>query len=289
MIYSMTAFARAQSQGEWGNLVCEIRSINHRFLEISIHSPDLLHKFEMSFRERIRHFIKRGKIECNIRYQANPNAESALQVVNTVLAQTIGMASEKIAALLQQPAPINPMDILRFPGVLTTKEGDLTTLHAHILELLEKTLEELVMARGREGEELKRLFSQRTELMLQELSKVRERLPDMMAEVQGRLLKRFTDANVDLDPGRLEQEMIMFAQKIDISEEIERAETHIKEIRRIVVQGGAIGRRLDFLFQELNREANTLGSKSVDSIITHGAIEMKVLTEQMREQIQNIE
>jgi uncharacterized protein (TIGR00255 family) len=289
MIYSMTAFARTQSQGEWGSLICETRSINHRFLEISIHSPDLLHAFEMSVRERIRQFVKRGKIECNIRYQANPSMEGSLYLVNKPLVQELGKASEEIAALLTTTAPINPIDILRFPGVLNTKEADLTSLRAQLMHLLEKTLEELVSVRGREGEELRQLFSQRTESMLQELSKVRERLPEVMSEIQERLLKRFADVKIELDPGRLEQEMVMFAQKIDISEEIERAETHIKEISRVIKQGGIIGRRLDFLLQELNREANTLGSKSVDSLITHCAVEMKVLTEQMREQIQNIE
>ena len=155
--------------------------------------------------------------------------------------------------------------------------------------MLEKTLKDLIVVRGREGEELKQLFLQRMDLMQQELAKVRERLPHVMTDQYDRLKRRFTDARVELDPGRLEQEMVMFAQRIDVAEEIERTETHITEVRRILKQGGTIGRRLDFLLQELNREANTLGSKSVDSTITHAAVEMKVLIEQVREQVQNIE
>lgn len=285
----MTAFARMQSQGDWGSLVCEMRSINHRFLEISIHLPDVLRVLEMPVRDRIRDKVKRGKIECNMRYQPNPNSEGSLYSVNTFLAKELCKASETVASLLKETAPIYPTDILRFPGVLESKEADLNSLEAPFFDLLEKTLQELVAARAREGEELKQLFLQRTDLILNELSKVRERLPEVMVDQHNRLYKRFADAKVELDAMRLEQEMVMFAQKIDVAEEIERTETHIKEIRRVVKQGGTIGRRLDFLFQELNREANTLGSKSVDSLITHCAVEMKVLTEQMREQIQNIE
>lgn len=289
MIYSMTAFARNQSQGEWGILICEIRSINHRFLEISVHLPDVLRALEMPVRERIRHFINRGKIECGIRYQPNFGMEGSLYTVNTHLAKELCLACEKISALSASAGPVNPTDLLRFPGVLETKETDLSTLQAELFSLLEKTFHDLVAARGREGEELKQMFLQRMDLMLQELAKVRDRLPVVMSEQHERLMKRFSDAKIELDPGRLEQEMVIYAQKIDVAEEVERTETHIKEIRRILKSGGTIGRRLDFLLQELNREANTLGSKSVDSITTHCAVEMKVLTEQMREQIQNIE
>jgi uncharacterized protein (TIGR00255 family) len=199
------------------------------------------------------------------------------------------LASEKIAALLSNSAPIYPTDILRFPGVLETKETDLSNLEVQFFDMLEKTLEDLVFAREREGEELKQMFLQRMDLMQYEMAKVRDRLPEVMREQHERLIKRFSDAKIELDPSRLEQEMVIYAQKMDVAEEIERTETHIKEIRRILKQGGTIGRRLDFLFQELNREANTLSSKSADYVVTHCAVEMKVLTEQMREQIQNIE
>lgn len=289
MIQSMTAFSRIQHQGNWGSLVCEMRSINHRYLEISLHLPELLRVLEMPMRERIRKLIKRGKVECNVRYQPSPSIENALFTVNTTLAQELCKASEEIASFLKTAAPTYPTDILRFPGVLETKETNLGVLENEVYHLLDATLKDLIAARSREGEELKQTFLQRLDLMQQELAKVRERLPQVMIDQRERLMKRFTEAKVELDPNRLEQEMVMFAQKIDVAEEIDRTETHINEIRRILKQDGIIGRRLDFLLQELNREANTLGSKSVDSVITHAAVELKVLIEQIREQVQNIE
>jgi uncharacterized protein (TIGR00255 family) len=289
MISSMTAFARIQHQSEWGGLTCEMRSINHRYLEISTHLSDTLRVLEMPIRERIREHIKRGKVECNIRYQAGHGRQGELFTINEVLAKELSGASEKVAKFLSQPGNINPADIMRFPGVLETKEANVEVLQKEVLLLVEKTLADLIAARNREGEELKRLFLQRMDLIQAELAKVRERLPQVMVDQQERLLKRFNDLKIELDPARLEQEMVMFAQKIDVSEEIERTETHINEVRRMLKQGGMVGRRFDFLLQELNREANTLGSKSVDPIVTHAAVEMKVLIEQVREQVQNIE
>jgi uncharacterized protein (TIGR00255 family) len=290
MIYSMTAFAREQNQGDWGSLTCEMRSINHRYLEISLHLPELLRTLEMPIRERIRKKIHRGKIECHLRLHAShEQIDGAIFAVNKELAYELCRASESIATMLQHPAPVQPTDILRFPGVLESKDADLGSIQAEVFLLLDKTLEDLAAARGREGEELKHLFLQRLDAMQQQMAKVRAQLPKVMVEQQERLLRRFTEAKVELEPTRLAQEMVVFAQKIDVAEEIERTETHIAEIRRILKHGGLAGRRLDFLMQELNREANTLGSKSVDSVITHAAVEMKVLIEQVREQVQNIE
>ncbi len=289
MIYSMTAFARTQNQGEQGSLVCEIRSINHRYLEISLHLPEVLRVLEMPMREHIRDVLKRGKIECLIRYQPGAGTENSLFTVNASLAQALCNACEQIGSFMKHQTPASPSDILRFPGVLETKETDSGKLQSDAMQVLQKTLQDLLAARGREGEELKHLFLQRMDLIQQELGKVRERLPHVMVEQRERLLKRFNDVKIELDPGRLEQEMVMYAQKIDIAEEIDRTDTHVGEIRRILKHGGQVGRRLDFLLQELNREANTTGSKSTDSVITHAAVEMKVLIEQVREQVQNIE
>jgi uncharacterized protein (TIGR00255 family) len=243
----------------------------------------------MSMRESIRQFVKRGKIECVIRYQrANTEASHAF-TVNTVLALELCKASERIAEFLQHAAPVSPADILRFPGILEIKEADASELQADVLALLHRTLGLLIEARGREGEELKQLFLQRLDAIQQELIKIRECLPLAMSEQRDRLLKRFSEAKLELDPMRLEQEMVMFAQKIDVAEEIDRTETHIAEVRRILKQDNLVGRRLDFLLQELNREANTLGSKATNAVITHASVEMKVLIEQIREQVQNVE
>ncbi len=288
MIHSMTAFAREQSQGSWGVLTCELRSINHRYLEISTHLSEAIRVFETPIREQIRLLAKRGKIECSVRYRPAVDTDAAF-VVNQGLVKELARVSEEITAMLNDPAPVSAADILRFPGVLESKEADQSMLQEEVLALVKKSLFDLLAAREREGSELNRLFLERMDQMQVEMKKVRERLPFVMKEAQERLWKRFSDAKVELDPARIEQEMVMFAQKIDISEEIDRTETHIAEFRRVLKADAAAGRRLDFLLQELNREANTMGSKSTDSIITHAAVEMKVLIEQVREQVQNVE
>lgn len=288
MIQSMTAFARVQSQSNAGQLICELRSINHRYLEFTLRLPDVLHELEVHMRERIRHHIKRGKIECYLRYQ--PSEVSGVQInINTVLAKKLCEANETIANMLKNPAPINSMDVLRWPGILEMAEVDLETVQKEVMTLLESGLHDLVEARNREGEQLKKLFLQRLDVMQTELDKVRKRLPTILESQRERLMARFSEANLQLDTGRLEQEIILFAQKIDVAEEIERLETHIAEVRRVLKQGGAMGRRLDFLMQELNREANTLGAKSVDADTTRSSVELKVLIEQIREQVQNVE
>lgn len=288
MIQSMTAFARAQGQGKWGSAVCEIRSINHRYLELGVRLPDTLHELEVLMRERLRHYIRRGKIECHLRFQPGDVAGAEI-TINNHLAQELCKANDVIAKMLSQPAPTNTMDVIRWPGILQIAEVDLETIQDEILKLLEKALQELVEVRMREGEELKQLFLQRLESMKAELAKVRHRLPEIYNQQRARLIARFSDAKVELDSGRFEQEMVMFAQKIDVSEEIERLDAHISEVRRILKQGGVVGRRLDFLMQELNREANTLGAKSIDIDTTRASVELKVLIEQIREQVQNVE
>lgn len=285
----MTAFARVQHQGDWGNLTCEVRSINHRFLEMSFYLPEMFRSLEMELREFIRKSIKRGKIECVIRYQTNPQAVGTLVNVNSNLVKELSLATQKIAEVLKNPGLINPFDLLRFPGVLESQEDHLNSLKDPFFNLVKASIADLVLARQREGEELNQLFLQRLHKMKSELLKIRERLPITIEDQRKRLLKRFADAKLELDPSRLEQEMVIFAQKIDVAEEIDRTETHIAEIERVLEQGGVVGRRLDFLLQELNREANTMGSKSVDTIIMHAAVEIKVLIEQIREQVQNVE
>lgn len=288
MIQSMTAFARTQGQGAWGSAVCELRSINHRYLEIVTRLPDNLHELEVAIRERIRNYIKRGKIEFHLRYQPGDVAGTEI-TINTHLAEKICRANETIVEMLVKPAEINTMSILQWPGILQIAEIDLEAIQDEVLKLLEKALEDLVAARAREGDELKQLFLQRLEGMKLELAKVRQRMPSILSAQRERLIKRFSDAKLEMDSGRLEQEMVMFAQKIDVAEELDRIDAHISEVRRVLKQGGVAGRRLDFLMQELNREANTLGSKSVDVDTTRASVELKVLIEQVREQVQNVE
>lgn len=287
MLYSMTAFSRNQSQGECGSLVCEIRSINHRYLEISMHLPEALRVLETAMRDMLRQKLQRGKIECTMRYQAGLSGTSLS--INTALAKELSQSCVTIAGFLTNAGPISPFDVLRFPGVIETQETDNKKLHESVLQLLDVGIKDLLAARSREGEELKQLFLQRMDLIQGELVKVRARLPQVMQEQRDKLTKRLADISVEFDSGRLEQEMVIYAHKIDVAEEVDRTETHITEVRRVLQQGGLAGRRLDFLLQELNREANTLGSKSTDSVLTHAAVEMKVLIEQVREQVQNIE
>lgn len=288
MILSMTAFARTQNQGNWGSIICEIRSINHRYLEMSMRVSEGLYELDALMRERIRHHIKRGKIECFLRYQPSDATDTEI-VINHVLAKKLNKANEEIAKSLKNPAPINTMDILRWPGVLQTAEIDMETLRERVMGLLEETLQKLIEARAREGEELNQLFLKRLDSMKEEVAKVREKLPVIYSEQREKLITRFKDAKIELDPQRLEQEMVLFAQKIDVTEELDRLDTHISEVRRTLKHGGSVGRRLDFLMQELNREANTLGSKSVNAETSRVSVELKVLIEQMREQVQNIE
>lgn len=293
MIQSMTAFARTQGQGPWGTAVCELRSINHRYLELIVRLPENLHALEGPMRECLRRYIKRGKIECHLRYQPGDVSGSEI-TINHHLAQQLCNANETVAELLNEKAmtkaaPVHTMDILRWPGILQIAEVDFEIIEDEVIKLLESALQDLVKAREREGAELKQLFLQRLESMKAEVAKVRQHMPEILKLQRERLIARFSEVKIELDTGRLEQEVLIFSQKIDVSEELERIDTHISEVRHILKHGGVVGRRLDFLMQELNREANTLGAKSADVDTTRASVELKVLIEQIREQVQNVE
>ena len=288
MIQSMTAFARTQSQGEFGVAICEIRSINHRYLDVLVRLPEQLQALEAPVRERVRQHLQRGKVECFFRYHPSEATSKSMQV-NRGLAKELCEASESIAALLRNPAPTDTMRILQWPGVLLIDDLDVQAIQQEIISLIEKALKDLIDARAREGAELKLLFLQRLEGMKLELAKVRKRMPDILKAQRERLNKRFTEAKLEMEEGRLEQEMVLFSQRSDVSEELDRLDAHISEVRRVLKEGGVVGRRLDFLMQELHREANTLGAKSVDVDTTRASVELKVLIEQVREQVQNIE
>jgi uncharacterized protein (TIGR00255 family) len=289
MIQSMTAFARSENKGDWGQLVCEMRSINHRYLELSLNIAECLRHLEMPLREHLKKKLQRGKIECLIRFQPSLTANHSLFKVNEAVLNQVAAASKLIAGYVPDAQMLNVADLLRFPGILENREVDIEALQTPVFSLLEQTLAELLAARKREGAELSQLFLQRIQLISAELNKITTRVPQLLIEQRDKLNKRFQEAKVELDANRLEQEMVFFAQRMDVTEEIDRTKTHIKEFCRILQAGGLVGRRLDFLLQELNREANTLGSKSQDPLLSHAAVEIKVLIEQIREQVQNVE
>lgn len=287
MIHSMTAFARAEMAGDHGTLSWEIRSVNHRYLEPHLRLPEAFRDLEGAVRDALRKGLSRGKVECTLRF-AEDAAGRSMQV-DEARARTLIAAAEDVAALLKQPAPINPLDVLAWPGVIVGDAADPQALGNAALKLFDKALAELKAGRQREGDELARLINERLDAITQETATLRAQVPQMLAAQRQKVLDRCAEMRVELDPPRLEQELVLLAQKSDVAEELDRLATHVGEVRRVLQSGGAAGRRLDFLMQELNRESNTLGSKAIDTRSTQAAVNLKVLIEQMREQVQNIE
>lgn len=288
MIRSMTAFARKDTRGDWGTLTCEIRTVNHRYLEPSFRLPEAFRELENRFREELRKGLKRGKVDISMRLQSAENAVQGFEI-SEEMAQAVNNAANHINRMLDNPAHISALDILRWPGVLSVPEQDFSAAREAAAELFADTVAELVTVREREGERLRPLFEDRLESMGKLVADVRARMPELLAAQEKTLRERFEKAKVDLDPDRVAQEMVMLAQKSDVAEELDRLEAHISEVSDTLEVDDAIGRRLDFLMQELNREANTLSSKSIDADVTRAAVDLKVLIEQMREQVQNIE
>lgn len=288
MIRSMTAFARTEVREPFGTLSCELRSVNHRFLEPGFRLPSTLADLEPQFRERLRNRLSRGKVDIALRFEA-AEAQATNVAINEELAARLIKAAEDLGQYTRHVAPVSPTDILRLPGVLTVQEPDSDAVHQAALALFEQTLDAFIATREREGTELARLIQERLTGIRAEVEKVGLRIPQIQAHYRDRLLARLAEVKAELEPTRLEQELVLFAHKMDVSEELDRLLTHVAEIERVLRQGGAAGRRLDFLMQELNREANTLGSKSVAADTSQSSVELKVLIEQMREQIQNIE
>ena len=284
----MTAFARQQGHGEFGELTWEIRSVNHRYLEATVRLPEDLRAIEPVVRDRLNARLGRGKVECGLRYKAARTAAVELQV-NDALVDQILAAADKMAHRLHSSHHPSIMDVLRWPGVLESAEQDFTPVQEAALALLEQAIDALVECREREGTRLAEMIAQRVEAMRVQVDAAREKMPAVIASVRERLRTRLAEVAENLDKDRLEQEMALLAQRLDVDEEMDRLNTHLDEVTRVLRQDEPVGRRLDFLMQELNREANTLGSKSADSETTAISVEMKVLVEQMREQVQNIE
>ena len=287
MIYSMTAFARSEVKKDWGTAVWEVRSVNQRFLETYFRLPEQFRALEPMLRERFRKRLQRGKVECALRFSANDAAVTKL-TLNEALAKEVIHAADWVQSHGQSTG-VNPLDILRWPGVIAAEEADMDAIQADILAAFDDTLTQFIEARATEGDALKALIEQRLDGIEKEAAAVAEKMPAIVEWQREKIQSRFEEAKVELDPTRFEQEMVMLAQKIDVAEELDRLNAHVKETRNILKKGGACGRRLDFMMQEFNRESNTLGSKSINSEITQSAVELKVLIEQMREQIQNIE
>ena len=284
---SMTAFARNTIDFPWGSVTCELRSVNHRFLETSFRLPETLREIEMPLREIARKKLTRGKVDCSVQMAFN-NSDAAINADLNLAKRYIDIA-EQIADQIDQPAPISPLDIMRWPGILKDQDIEPESLHKAAIETFSATVDQLLQGRQREGNKLADIIEQRLVGIESQVKIVRDNLPDILAHQRKRLEEKMVDMKTQLDEGRLEQEMVIIANRSDVDEELDRLEVHIAEIRRVLQSSESIGRRLDFLMQELNREANTLGSKSIAGVTTQASVELKVLIEQMREQIQNLE
>jgi len=288
MTHSMTAFARQERQTESGTLILELKSVNHRYLDISTRLTDEVRQFETLLREALQNQLGRGKVDCSMRLQDQGARATALEV-DTQLVEALAHATRAIDAIVYNPAPINAFDILRWPGVIKGQESDPEAFKQRVQEALDAAIAELIEHRAREGARLAELILARCDDMAAIVARVKQRLPEILAANEQRLRERLQALRQEVDEARLEQELVLFAQRTDVAEEMDRLLTHLDEVRRTLKQRQPVGRRLDFLMQELNREANTLGSKSVDSETTMASVELKVLIEQMREQVQNIE
>jgi uncharacterized protein (TIGR00255 family) len=288
MARSMTAFARQETELESGNLAWELRSLNHRYLEVSLRLPEELRALESAVRERVSARLGRGKVDCSCRYRPAAAGSTPVEIDNNNLERLLA-ACQAVDERLPAAAPLNAIELLRWPGVVREAETDTAPLQNTALELLDSTLDELLACREREGENITGLLQQRCKSMAEQVVHVRSLMPEIRTGLRKKMEARLAELDVVADPGRLEQELVLQLQKIDVEEELDRLDSHIAEVLRVLNGKGPIGRRLDFLMQELNREANTLGSKSVVVDTTNVSVELKVLIEQMREQVQNVE
>lgn len=288
MLNSMTGFARETAETAFGLMTCEMRAVNHRYLDVQFRLPEELRAKELDLRNRIGESLKRGKVECSIYLKRGVNNKQELNINEALVAQIAARAAE-ISKLLPDSQPLDPVDVLRWPGVVGEPEIDTEPLFADSLALMEKTLRAMVNMRNSEGARIAGMIEARLVDILSIAASVRERMPAVLDAVRARQKERIKKLDIDADPARLETELALIAQKLDVDEELDRLDSHVSEVRAALADDKPVGRRLDFLMQELNREANTLGSKSADSETTKAAVDLKVLIEQMREQIQNVE
>lgn len=288
MIRSMTGFARRERQGSFGTLVCELRTVNHRYLEISLRLPEELRALDNDVRQTIGTALKRGKVDANLYLKSSAGAQRNLEVDAALLDAVIARV-EQVRGRMPASAPVSPIELLRWPGVVREAETDAAPVVAAALELLRESLRELNDTRAREGQRIHELLSSRCASMRGQVIAVKGRLPEVSQRLRDRIVERISQLGVTPDPDRLEQELVMYAHKMDVDEELDRLSGHLDEVTSVLDSSEPAGRRLDFLMQELNREANTLSSKSQDVETTRAAVDMKVMIEQMREQVQNVE
>jgi len=288
MILSMTSFARRERDAEFGSLRWELRSVNHRYLDVSLRMPEDLRALEFRVRERIGERLKRGKVECGLRFQAIDMQSRNLAIDHEAVKQLVA-AVRDVTIHVPNPAPLDMLELLRWPGVMQQQEVDMEPLYEAVMELLDEALDDMVDNRAREGDKLKAMILQRCDAIGALVVKMNAHLPLLREQLGQKLKERVAELKTELDPARLEQEIVILAQKMDVDEELDRLAAHVDEVRHVMGRDEPVGRRLDFLMQELNREANTLGSKSNDTDVTRTSVELKVLIEQIREQVQNIE
>jgi uncharacterized protein (TIGR00255 family) len=288
MIRSMTGFARRERQGPWGTLTCELRSVNHRYLELSLRLPEDLRGLESEARQLLSANLRRGKVDAGMYLRGGPATAAALEINQPLLEQLVARAGE-VRAAAGGGGQIDPLDLLRWPGVIRDVERDVTPIAAAAMELLRETAADLNEARAREGARIRDTLVQRCESLRDSVATVRARLPEVAARIRARVIERVAQLGTPVDAERLEQEVTLLAYKMDVEEELDRLGSHITETLQVLDSKEPAGRRLDFLMQEFNREANTLSSKSQDTGTTRAAVDMKVLIEQMREQVQNVE
>jgi uncharacterized protein (TIGR00255 family) len=284
----MTSFARAEHHGDLGALAWEVRSVNHRYLEAFVRLPEELRALEPLVRERLAKRLGRGKLDCTLRFKPSAEVQACVRVNHRIAQQVIDAGAE-IATLLGPCGALDPMEVLRWPGVMEEEEVDFTPVRDEALELLEKAIDSLIKTRRREGTRMSEIIRKRCTAMNEQVEDARRLMPQVLEAVRLRIRTRLNEVVEELDETRVEQEMALLAQRLDVDEEMDRLATHLEEVARVLDREEPVGRRLDFLMQELNREANTLSSKSSDVEVTRIAVEMKVLIEQMREQVQNIE
>ncbi|KZY89605.1 hypothetical protein A3742_25060, partial [Oleiphilus sp. HI0071] len=281
MLKSMTAFARQELSTPSGTLTWEIRSVNHRYLEPNFRIPEQFREAESQLRELLRKKLARGKLDCNLKWQASDHVDDGISLNTETLLQ-LSSALDQISQSVPQSAAPNALDILQWPGVVDHKEEDRAEQIKQCVQAFASALDILIENRLREGQQLEPLFNDRLNKIDDIVKQVRALLPQILEQQRQNLNKRFEELSVDLDPQRLEQEMVVLAQKSDVDEELDRLDAHVQEVRKVLSKKGPVGRRLDFLMQELNREANTLSSKSIVTDTTKAAVELKVLIEQIR-------